>query len=204
MALFLLWLLWFVHHLIERPTGTVLWKVEYYKWAYSVVRWVLPLFMGLLFPVSAEHVQRFLRATAVVGLATCGLMIVAYFGGLADISQYAGYRYSISEKAGSGYVGAAAIGTGALLGGYLVCQGRLTTRRIVFVVVGLLGMFFAVGLSGTRSTVLILPLVVLAGRVFISVQMVLYAALGALLVDLAVLYFAVKIFQRETILTRWK
>ena len=47
-------------------------------------------------------------------------------------------------------------------------------------------------------------LVVLAGIVFLSVQMVLAAAAITLAVDLVVLYFAVKVFQRETILTRWK
>lgn len=49
-----------------------------------------------------------------------------------------------------------------------------------------------------------LSMVVLAGWVFISVQMVLYAAMVTLIIDLLVLYFAVKVFQRETILTRWK
>lgn len=47
-------------------------------------------------------------------------------------------------------------------------------------------------------------LVVLAGKVFVSVQMVIYAAMVVLIVDLVALYFAVKVFQRETILTRWK
>jgi ABC-2 type transport system permease protein len=47
-------------------------------------------------------------------------------------------------------------------------------------------------------------LVVLAGIVFLNVQMVIYAAIVMLIVDLVVLYFAVRIFQRETILTRWR
>jgi ABC-2 type transport system permease protein len=47
-------------------------------------------------------------------------------------------------------------------------------------------------------------LVVLSGVVFINVQLVLYAAMVILLIDLIVLYFAVKVFGRETILTRWK
>jgi hypothetical protein len=47
-------------------------------------------------------------------------------------------------------------------------------------------------------------LVVLSGVVFVSVQIVLYAAAVVLLIDLIVLYFAVKIFGRETILTRWR
>jgi hypothetical protein len=33
---------------------------------------------------------------------------------------------------------------------------------------------------------------------------VIYAAMVVLIVDLVALYFAVKVFQRETILTRWK
>jgi ABC-2 type transport system permease protein len=49
-----------------------------------------------------------------------------------------------------------------------------------------------------------LSMVVLMGRVFISVQMVLLAALVTLALDLVALYVAVKLFQRETILTRWK
>jgi len=49
-----------------------------------------------------------------------------------------------------------------------------------------------------------LSLVVLMGKVFVSVPMVLLAALVTLVLDLLVLYFAVKVFQRETILTRWK
>jgi ABC-2 type transport system permease protein len=49
-----------------------------------------------------------------------------------------------------------------------------------------------------------LSMVVLMGRVFVSVQMVLLAALVTLVLDLAALYVAVKLFRRETILTRWK
>ncbi len=47
-------------------------------------------------------------------------------------------------------------------------------------------------------------LAVLAGKIFMNVQMVLYAAMVLVMVNLLVLYFAVKLFQRETILTRWK
>ena len=184
MAFFLLWLLWFAHHMIERPTGTVLWKAEYYKWAYSIVRWMLPLFAGLLLPMSAERVQRFLRATAVLGLVTCSLMIVAYASGLADIGRYPGYRYGISERGGSGYAAAAAIGTGALLGGYLICQERLTTRRIVFVVSGVLIFFSAVVLSGTRSTLLIMPLAVLAALGFFRIRYLVLGLVGGALVGL--------------------
>lgn len=57
--------------------------------------------------------------------------------------------------------------------------------------------------------ILVIPIIgislaVLAGWIFVSVQVVLYASAVALITDLVALYFAVKIFQRETILTRWK
>ena len=51
--------------------------------------------------------------------------------------------------------------------------------------------------------IIALSLVVLAGKIFLSVWMVFLAAIVALAVDCVVLYFAVKLFQRETILTRW-
>ncbi len=52
--------------------------------------------------------------------------------------------------------------------------------------------------------IIALSIVVLMGRIFLSVEMVLLAAFVTLVVDLVVLYFAVKLFQRETILTGWK
>lgn len=52
--------------------------------------------------------------------------------------------------------------------------------------------------------IIALSLVVLAGKIFLSVPMVLLAATITLALDCIVLYFAVKLFQRETILTRWK
>jgi ABC-2 type transport system permease protein len=52
--------------------------------------------------------------------------------------------------------------------------------------------------------IIALSLVVLAGKIFLSVPMVILAAAVTLAVDCIVLYFAVKLFQRETILTRWK
>jgi ABC-2 type transport system permease protein len=52
--------------------------------------------------------------------------------------------------------------------------------------------------------IIALSIVVLMGRIFLSVEMVLLAAFVTLVVDVIVLYFAVKLFQRETILTRWK
>jgi ABC-2 type transport system permease protein len=52
--------------------------------------------------------------------------------------------------------------------------------------------------------IIALSLVVLAGKVFMSVSMVIMVAAITLALDCMVLYFAVKLFQRETILTRWK
>ncbi len=52
--------------------------------------------------------------------------------------------------------------------------------------------------------VIALSLAVLAGKIFVDVQIVLYSAMVLVMVNLLVLYFAVKLFQRETILTRWK
>jgi ABC-2 type transport system permease protein len=52
--------------------------------------------------------------------------------------------------------------------------------------------------------VIALSIAIMAGRVFLDVEMVLLMAAGALVLDGVVLYFAVRLFQRETILTRWK
>lgn len=52
--------------------------------------------------------------------------------------------------------------------------------------------------------VIALSIAIMAGRVFLDVGMVLLMAAGALVLDGVVLYFAVRLFQRETILTRWK
>jgi ABC-2 type transport system permease protein len=49
-----------------------------------------------------------------------------------------------------------------------------------------------------------LSLVVLARSIFLGVSVVIMAAAITLALDCVVLYFAVKLFQRETILTRWK
>jgi len=45
---------------------------------------------------------------------------------------------------------------------------------------------------------------VMLGKIFLSVSVVIMASAITLAVDCVVLYFAVKLFQRETILTRWK
>jgi ABC-2 type transport system permease protein len=49
-----------------------------------------------------------------------------------------------------------------------------------------------------------LSLTVLAGKFLLSVSMVVLASIAVLALDCVVLYFAVKLFQREVILTRWK
>jgi ABC-2 type transport system permease protein len=49
-----------------------------------------------------------------------------------------------------------------------------------------------------------LSMVVLMGKIFLSVALVITAAALTLALDCAVLYVAVRLFQRETILTRWK
>ena len=59
------------------------------------------------------------------------------------------------------------------------------------------------------STVVIIPIMGLffgqiAGLFFINSSFILWTALVTVLLDLGVLYLAVKLFQRETILTRWK
>lgn len=52
--------------------------------------------------------------------------------------------------------------------------------------------------------IIALSIVVLAGKIFLSVPMVVMAAAVTLALDCLALYFAIKLFQRETILTRWK
>ena len=59
------------------------------------------------------------------------------------------------------------------------------------------------------SVVVIVPVLLLffgqlSGLIFINHQIVLAIALGVLLVDVLMLYLSVRLFQRETILTRWK
>ena len=59
------------------------------------------------------------------------------------------------------------------------------------------------------SVVVIVPVLLLffgqlSGLIFINRQIVLAIALGVLLVDVLMLYLSVRLFQRETILTRWK
>ncbi len=59
------------------------------------------------------------------------------------------------------------------------------------------------------SMLVILPLLALffgqiAGLFLINEQLILWMALALVVIDLGLLYFAVQLFQRETILTRWK
>lgn len=59
------------------------------------------------------------------------------------------------------------------------------------------------------SMLVILPLMLvffaqIVGIIFIDDQMILWMALAMLCIDAALLYFSIHIFQRETILTRWK
>ena len=52
--------------------------------------------------------------------------------------------------------------------------------------------------------IIALSMVVLLGKLFLSVPMVILGAVFILALDCALLYLAVRLFQRETILTRWK
>ena len=59
------------------------------------------------------------------------------------------------------------------------------------------------------SAVFVLPLVGLfvgqsTGLIFINEQLILWMAIGLSVLDIALIAFAIQIFQRETILTRWK
>ncbi len=49
-----------------------------------------------------------------------------------------------------------------------------------------------------------LSMVVLMGKVFLSLSLMLWAVVGLVLLNAGVLWLAVRLFQRETILTRWK
>jgi ABC-2 type transport system permease protein len=49
-----------------------------------------------------------------------------------------------------------------------------------------------------------LSIAVMAGKIFLNVQVLLWTTAVVALVNLGVLWVAVKLFQRETILTRWK
>jgi len=190
-ALVALFALWFVHHMIERGAAAVYYKVEYYKWAYYLESWFLAMVVGFLFPCSAQRVQRFLRALAVLGLGVTGTIVLFYFTGVADVSQW-GKHYAFAEGVhGGAYAGLAVISTGALLGGYLIAQDRLTTRRIVFIMAGVLLLTTATILSGTRSSLLIIPVV---GLVALGMFRFRYLPIGlgvAAVVAIPVIFFVV-------------
>jgi ABC-2 type transport system permease protein len=75
----------------------------------------------------------------------------------------------------------------------MIVSSRLNDPRAAQQVTGI----FVVPIIG-------LSMVVLAGKIFLNVSLVMMAAAVTLALDCIVLYFAVKLFQRETILTRWK
>jgi hypothetical protein len=45
---------------------------------------------------------------------------------------------------------------------------------------------------------------VLAGKILVSIPLIALASAAILVLDILMLFFAIKLFQRETILTRWK
>ncbi len=157
LAMFVLFLMWFTLHMLQRPTTHIVLKAEYYKWAYGITYWALALLVGLLFPCSIARVHRLLRAIAILGLTMSAVMLMSYFAGLTDVSEsWEGARYSISAKVGAlGYAHRASISAAALLGGFMVAQGKkLSRRRIIFVLIAMLVFFGTVVLGGTRSSVI--------------------------------------------------
>ena len=59
------------------------------------------------------------------------------------------------------------------------------------------------------SALVVLPIVALmvgqiSGAILLNLQLMTVIALGLVAVDAALLFFATQLFQRETILTRWK
>jgi len=59
------------------------------------------------------------------------------------------------------------------------------------------------------SAIFVLPLIGLfvgqsTGLIFVNEQIILWMAIGLLVLDLGLFAFATQLFQRETILTRWK
>ena len=49
-----------------------------------------------------------------------------------------------------------------------------------------------------------LSMAVLLGRIYLDLGLILWAGAAMVLVNVGVLWLAVRLFQRETILTRWK
>ena len=162
LGLFVLFALWFIHHVIQRSTFIILDRGEYYKWAYGITYWFLPLLLGYVFPLSAERVQRMLRATVMVGIAMSAILILSYLTGRADVSGSYGARYSpVAKLGGLNYATTASFAFGALLGGYVVCQGRLKPRRILFLIIAGATLVACTILGGTRSSLLATGLAIL-------------------------------------------
>jgi ABC-2 type transport system permease protein len=65
---------------------------------------------------------------------------------------------------------------------------RVAEQLSMLVILPLLGLFFGQ----------------IAGLFYINQQIVIYMALGLLVIDAVLLFFATQLFERETILTRWK
>ena len=65
------------------------------------------------------------------------------------------------------------------------------------------------GVAEQLSMLFILPLIGLflgqaTGLILVNETLILWMAAGLVVVDAGLLYFSVQLFQRETILTRWK
>jgi len=75
----------------------------------------------------------------------------------------------------------------------IIASSRINDPRVAQQVAGI----FVIPIIG-------MSLVVIAGKIFLSVGVMLMTAAITLAVDCAVLYVAVRLFRRETILTRWK
>jgi ABC-2 type transport system permease protein len=65
---------------------------------------------------------------------------------------------------------------------------RVAEQLSMLVILPLLGLFFGQ----------------IAGLFYINQQVVLYMAIGLVVIDAVLLFFATQLFERETILTRWK
>jgi ABC-2 type transport system permease protein len=65
---------------------------------------------------------------------------------------------------------------------------RVAEQLSMLIVLPLLGVFFGR----------------IAGLIFLNERIITWMALGLVVIDVGLLYFAVQLFQRETILTRWK
>lgn len=163
LLLVVLTLTWYVFHIFERVAATIIMeRAEYFKWAYAITNWIMAMMVGFFFPLNATRVRRLLRAVAILGITMCIIVFIGYFAGRGDLATSYGKRYMASEKLGGGnYSIMAAMAAGALLGGYLVAQEKLTARRIVFVVIALMLFMGASVLGGSRSPIVVMGLITL-------------------------------------------